>query len=169
MIPSGRRASLARHHSVTIAVSGSVTISAFVIAPTLLRVGSQPFGMTQGEVRLTPVAAYYRRHTLWQMFAAGVLRRVRARLSTITALRKESLSPRVLVVSNVASFGGGGGAVGICEIVLALREKRPDLDVVAVYPWKGELAAECARYGIRTKIAWIPVVGFPRAVAHATH
>ena len=28
--------------------------------------------------------------------------------------------------------------------------------MVAVYPWKGNLAAECARYGIRTKVAWIP-------------
>jgi glycosyltransferase involved in cell wall biosynthesis len=66
---------------------------------------------------------------------------------------------RVLAVSNVFSFGGGrggGGAVGFREIVLALREKRPDLDVVAVYPWKGSLATECARYGIRTKTAWIP-------------
>ena len=28
--------------------------------------------------------------------------------------------------------------------------------MVAVYPWKGSLAAECARYGVRTKVAWIP-------------
>ena len=34
--------------------------------------------------------------------------------------------------------------------------KRPDLDVVAVCPWKGSLAEECARTGIRTKIAWMP-------------
>jgi glycosyltransferase involved in cell wall biosynthesis len=46
-------------------------------------------------------------------------------------------------------------------MVLALREKRPDLDVVAVYPWKGNLAAECARHGVRTKVAWIPWWGFP--------
>ena len=81
-----------------------------------------------------------------------VLFEARTWTSSMTVLPTQ----RVLVVSNVASFGGGGGAVGFREIVLALREKRPDLDVVAVYPWKGELAAECARYGIRTKIAWIP-------------
>jgi glycosyltransferase involved in cell wall biosynthesis len=61
----------------------------------------------------------------------------------------------VLVVSNVGSFGGGGAAI-FRDVVLALQEKRPDLDVVAVLPWKGSLAAECARNGIRTKIAWIP-------------
>ena len=63
---------------------------------------------------------------------------------------------RALVVSNVASFRGGGGAVGFRDIVLALREMRPGLDVVAVYPWKGNLAAECAKDGIRAKVAWIP-------------
>ena len=46
-------------------------------------------------------------------------------------------------------------------MAVALREKRPDLDVVAVYPWKGSLAEECARHGIRTKIAWIPWWAFP--------
>ncbi len=60
-----------------------------------------------------------------------------------------------MVTNYYGSFGGGAAAV-FREIVLALREKRPDLDVVAVYPWKGNLAAECARQGIRTKIAWIP-------------
>jgi glycosyltransferase involved in cell wall biosynthesis len=89
------------------------------------------------------------------MFAADALRRLGTRLRAIKALRNESRVPRVLVVSNVTSFGGGG-AVGFRDIVLALREKRPDLDVVAVYPWKGNLATECARHGIRTKVAWIP-------------
>ena len=42
------------------------------------------------------------------------------------------------------------------DIVVALREERPDLDLVAAYPWKGSLAAECARQGVRTKVAWIP-------------
>ena len=63
--------------------------------------------------------------------------------------------PRVLMVSNVGSFGGGA-AVDFRDVVLALREKRPDFDLVTVYPWKGSLAAECARYGIRTKVAWSP-------------
>ena len=42
MIPSARRASLARHHSVTIAVSGNVTISAFATRRTLHRMVSRP-------------------------------------------------------------------------------------------------------------------------------
>ncbi|WP_343574241.1 glycosyltransferase [Mycobacterium sp.] len=76
-------------------------------------------------------------------------------MRTITALSKESLSPRVVVVSNVGNFGGGG-AVGFRDMVSAIRERRPDLDVVAVCPGKGTLAAECARNGVRTKIAWMP-------------
>ncbi len=60
-----------------------------------------------------------------------------------------------MVISNVGSFDGGG-ALDFRDMVLAIREKRPDLDVVAVCPWKGSLAAECARHDIRTKITWIP-------------
>jgi len=89
------------------------------------------------------------------MFAADALRRLGTRLRAIKAVRNGRPVPRVLVVSNVASFGGGG-AVGFRDIVLALREKRPELDVVAVYPWKGNLAEECAQHGIRPKVAWIP-------------
>jgi glycosyltransferase involved in cell wall biosynthesis len=66
--------------------------------------------------------------------------------------------PRVLVISNVSNFGGGG-AVGFRDMVMAIRKKRPDLDVVAVVPWegkKGNLAADCARYGAQTKVAWVP-------------
>lgn len=63
--------------------------------------------------------------------------------------------PRILVVSNVGTFGGGG-AVGFQDVVLALRRQRPNVEVVAVYPRNGDLAAECARHGVRTKIAWIP-------------
>lgn len=63
--------------------------------------------------------------------------------------------PRVLAISNVGTFGGGG-AVGFLDVVLALHEKRPDLDVVAVFPRKGNLAAECARHGVRTKAALGP-------------
>jgi glycosyltransferase involved in cell wall biosynthesis len=89
------------------------------------------------------------------MFAAGVLRRAGARLRAITTLRKDSLSPRVVVVSNVGSFGGGG-AVGFRDMVWAIRDKRTDLEVVAVCPWNGSLAEECTRTGIRTEIAWMP-------------
>ena len=42
------------------------------------------------------------------------------------------------------------------DMVVAIREKRPDLEAVAVCPWKGSLAEECARRDIRTKITWIP-------------
>ncbi|MGP0084365.1 MAG: hypothetical protein ACLP0B_12155, partial [Steroidobacteraceae bacterium] len=111
------------------------------------------------QVRFTSVAVCYSRnepttYTL-AMVAADTLRRVGTRLHAITASRKASPVPRVMVISNVGSFGGGG-AVGFRDMVLAIREKRPDLDLVAVCPWKGSLAAECARRGIRTKIAWMP-------------
>ena len=89
------------------------------------------------------------------MVAAVTLRRVGSRLRAITASRKAGPVPRVMVISNVGSFGGGG-ALDFRDMVLAIREKRPDLDVVAVCPWKGSLAAECARHDIRTKIAFIP-------------
>ena len=63
------------------------------------------------------------------------------------------------MVSNYGSLGGGAAAV-FRDIGLALREKRPDLDLVAVCPWKGSLAKECARHGMRTKIAFTPWWGF---------
>jgi len=89
------------------------------------------------------------------MFAAHTARRRGTRLRANEALRKRSLVPRVLLVSNIGSFGGGGATV-FRDMAVALREKRPDLDLVAVYPWKGSLAKECARHGIRTKIAFTP-------------
>jgi glycosyltransferase involved in cell wall biosynthesis len=89
------------------------------------------------------------------MPATDSLRRVGMWLRAINTPRRISPVPRVLVVSNVGSFGGGG-AVGFRDVVLALREKRPDWDVVGVYPWKGNLAADCAQQGVRTKIAWVP-------------
>jgi glycosyltransferase involved in cell wall biosynthesis len=89
------------------------------------------------------------------MLAADTLRRLGTRLRAITAPRIGSPVPRVLVVSNVSSFGGGG-AVGFRDMVFAIRERRPDLDVVAVYPGRGNLAAECARQDVRTEIAFVP-------------
>jgi glycosyltransferase involved in cell wall biosynthesis len=77
----------------------------------------------------------------------------------IGAVHKGNSVPRVVMVSNYGSLGGGAAAV-LRDIAVALREKRPDLDLVGVYPWKGSLAAECAQYGIRTKIAWIPPWAF---------
>jgi glycosyltransferase involved in cell wall biosynthesis len=95
------------------------------------------------------------------MFAAHTMRRMGTRLRAIEALRKGSPVPRVLLVSNYGSFGGGGAAV-FRDIALALREKRPDIDVVGVYPWKGNLAAECARHGVRTKIGFTPWWAFSK-------
>jgi glycosyltransferase involved in cell wall biosynthesis len=63
--------------------------------------------------------------------------------------------PRVVMVSNVSNFGGGG-VVGFREMLLAVRKKRPDFDVIAVYPQKGDLAADCEQYGVTTTIAWTP-------------
>jgi glycosyltransferase involved in cell wall biosynthesis len=97
---------------------------------------------------------YSQTYTL-AMIAADTLRRVGTRLRAITALRRASPVPRAMVISNVGSFGGGG-ALDFRDMVLAIREKRSDLDVVAVCPWKGSLAAECDRRGVRSKITFIP-------------
>jgi glycosyltransferase involved in cell wall biosynthesis len=89
------------------------------------------------------------------MVAADGLRRVGTRLRAITASRSAGPVPRVMVISNVGSFGGGG-ALDFRDMVFAIHEKRPDVDVVAVCPWKGSLVTECARHDISTKITWIP-------------
>ncbi|MGO9151676.1 hypothetical protein, partial [Mycobacterium sp.] len=94
------------------------------------------------------------------MFAAHTWRRVGIRLRANEALRKGSPVPRVLLVSNYGNFGGGGATV-FRDMAVALREKRPDIDLVAVFPWKGSLAKECARHGIRTKIGLTAWWAFP--------
>jgi glycosyltransferase involved in cell wall biosynthesis len=63
------------------------------------------------------------------------------------------------VVSNVSSFGGGG-VVGFRDMLLAIRTKRPDVDLIAVIPQMGDVAKQCADDGIQTKIAWTPWWGF---------
>lgn len=88
------------------------------------------------------------------MIAADAVRRLGTRLVAVRAMRQGSLVPRLVVVSSSADFGGGG-AVGFRDIVVALREKQPDLDLVAILPQKGTLEAECARHGIQTKITRI--------------
>ncbi len=50
----------------------------------------------------------------------------------------------------------GGAEFGFRDMVLALRKKRPDLDLIGVYPRKGSLATECAGYGVRTETTWVP-------------
>lgn len=66
---------------------------------------------------------------------------------------------KVVVVSNVSKFGGGG-VVDFQDTLFALRTKRPDVDPVAVLPQKGDVAQRCADEGIETRIAWTPWWGF---------
>lgn len=72
---------------------------------------------------------------------------------------RDSPAPRVVVVSNVSKWGGGG-VVGFRDMLLAIRKKRPDVDLVAVVPQKGDVAQRCADDGIEAKIAWTPWWGF---------
>ncbi len=67
----------------------------------------------------------------------------------------EITAPRVVVVSNVSKWGGGG-VVGFRDMLLAIRKKRPDVDLVAVIPQRGDVARRCAEDGIEAKIAWTP-------------
>ena len=71
----------------------------------------------------------------------------------------DSPGHKVVVVSNVSKFGGGG-VVDFQDTLFALRTKRPDLDPVAVLPQKGDVAQRCADEGIETRIAWTPWWGF---------
>jgi glycosyltransferase involved in cell wall biosynthesis len=71
----------------------------------------------------------------------------------------DSSAPRVVVVSNVSKWGGGG-VVGFRDMLLGIRKERPDMDLVAVVPQKGDIAARCADDGIEAKIAWTPWWGF---------
>ncbi|MDH6247985.1 glycosyltransferase family 4 protein [Mycobacterium sp. OTB74] len=89
------------------------------------------------------------------MFAIEPLRHVTVRRRVNRALRKEGPAPRVVVVSNVSTFGGGG-VVDFRDTLFAIRTKRPDLDVVAVLPLEGDVAQRCADDGIQTQIAWTP-------------
>jgi glycosyltransferase involved in cell wall biosynthesis len=89
------------------------------------------------------------------MVAADIWRRVKVGRHTINASRTRSDLPRVLVISHRWGFVGGA-EFGFRDMVLALRKKRPDLDLVGVYPRKGSLATECAGYGTRTEITWVP-------------
>jgi len=61
----------------------------------------------------------------------------------------------VVVISNTSRLGGGG-VVGFQDVLLAIRRKRPDVDLVAVIPQKGGAAKQCADDGVQTEIAWTP-------------
>jgi len=90
------------------------------------------------------------------MFAVDAVRRAAARYrASSSASMAGPLPHSAVVVSNVSTFGGGG-AVGFRDILLALRKLQPDLDIVAVYPRMGNLAADCSKHGVETKIAWTP-------------
>jgi len=71
----------------------------------------------------------------------------------------DNSAPRVVVVSNVSKWGGDG-VVGFRDMLLAIKKKRPDADLVAVIPQKGDVAERCADDGIDAKIAWTPWWGF---------
>ncbi|WP_197415216.1 glycosyltransferase family 4 protein [Mycobacterium sp. M26] len=79
---------------------------------------------------------------------------------------------QIVVVSNVSSFGGGG-VVGFREILLGIRRMRPDAGLLAVLPRHGDVAEDCTRRGIPTKISWVPWWAFgkwwqvPRIDPHA--
>lgn len=89
------------------------------------------------------------------MFAGDALRRVGSRLRLNNSPPVEGPDRCAVVISNVSSFGGGG-AVDFRDVIRALRRKQPALNVVAVYPQKGDLAADCVQYGVQTQIAWTP-------------
>jgi glycosyltransferase involved in cell wall biosynthesis len=75
------------------------------------------------------------------------------------AAARDNPTPRVVVVSNVSQFGGGG-VVGFRDMLLAIRKKRADVDLIAVIPQRGAVAKRCAEDGIEAKIAWTPWWGF---------
>lgn len=89
------------------------------------------------------------------MIAANIWRRIGLRRQAIGASRATNDPPRVLLISHRWELAGGA-ELGFRDMVLALRKKRPDLDLIGVYPRKGSLATECAEYGTRTEIGWVP-------------
>jgi glycosyltransferase involved in cell wall biosynthesis len=106
------------------------------------------------------------------MFAAESLRRAGTRLRPKKPAPEQNSISRVVVVSNVSTLGGGG-VVGFRDMLLAIRAKRPDLEVVAVLPQNGNVAQQCVESGFRTEIALVPWWGFgkwwrfPRIDPHA--
>ncbi|MCV7347635.1 glycosyltransferase family 4 protein [Mycolicibacterium rhodesiae] len=74
---------------------------------------------------------------------------------------RDAAKLRIVVVSNVSRFGGGG-VIDFRDILLALRTKQPGADIVAVIPQKGEVADRCASEGFGTKIMWTPWWAFGR-------
>lgn len=93
-------------------------------------------------------------HTV-AMIAADIWRRAQFRRRATAKNRTKDELPRVLVISHKWEMAGGA-EFGFRDMVLALRKMRPDLDMVGVYPRQGSLASECAGYGMRTEISWVP-------------
>lgn len=101
-------------------------------------------------------------HKLWPVFAVGSLGRMKTRRRVHTNSPPDGPTrPCVVVVSNVSRFGGGG-VIDFHDALLAVRNKRPDVGLVAIVPQKGDVAQRCADDGIRTKIAWTPWWAFGR-------
>ena len=69
----------------------------------------------------------------------------------------------LVVVSHLAGFDGGAEFV-FRDIVAALRERSPDLDMTAIYPQPGPLAAETARLGVQTRRSLLPWWSWQRSL-----
>ncbi len=100
------------------------------------------------------------------MFAANILRSSRTRHRAHGSARKQPSVARVVVVSNVGNLGGGG-VVGFRDILLALRRRRPDAELLAVFPQDGDAAATCVQDGFTTQIAWTPWWAFGKWSRHS--
>ena len=99
--------------------------------------------------------------TLCPVLPRGPLRRIKGLRDTRTVPSGDDPPPRVVVVSNVSRFGGGG-VVDFLDILAGLRRKCPGIDVVAVVPHKGAVSQRCSNDGIATKVAWTPWWSFGR-------
>ena len=67
----------------------------------------------------------------------------------------ESHGPRMLMVSHSGDFRGGG-EIGFRDTMRGLRVKRPDLDLIAAYPWPGGMAADATGHNVRPIITNLP-------------
>ena len=67
----------------------------------------------------------------------------------------DSPNPRILMVSHSGDFKGGA-EVGFRDVMRGLRDKRPDLDLIAVFPSTGGMAADATMRNVRSVIGRLP-------------
>jgi len=67
----------------------------------------------------------------------------------------DSSDPRIVMVSHSGDFKGGA-EVGFRDTMRGLRENRPDLDLLAVYPSTGGMAADATIRNVRSVISRLP-------------